>query len=66
MRERLKAEVKSQKSEVRRNGKKLKAEVEEEGRIKAKIIKKLGSNDYVIWDKEQKKKMECRMGFQHL
>ena len=32
-------------------------EVEEEGKIKAKIICKLGSNNYIIWDKETHKKI---------
>ena len=38
-------------------------EVEEEGRVKAKIVTKLGSNDYVIWDKEQKKKIIKKVTF---
>jgi len=38
-------------------------EVEEEGRVKAKIITKLASNDYVIWDKEQKKKIIKKVTF---
>ncbi|MFA7676321.1 MAG: NUDIX domain-containing protein [Candidatus Shapirobacteria bacterium] len=38
-------------------------EVEEEGRVKAKIITKLGSNDYLIWDKEQKKKIIKKVTF---
>jgi len=32
-------------------------EVEEEGRIKAKIIDKIGSKDYIIWDEIQNKKL---------
>ena len=38
-------------------------EVEEEGQVKTKIITKLGSNDYVIWDKEQKKKIIKKVTF---
>lgn len=38
-------------------------EVEEEGRVKAKIVIKLGSNDYVIWDKEQKRKIIKKVTF---
>lgn len=38
-------------------------EVEEEGRIKAKIITKLGSNDYLIWDKELRKKIIKKVTF---
>lgn len=38
-------------------------EVEEEGRVKAKVINKLGSNDYLIWDKEQKKKIIKKVTF---
>jgi ADP-ribose pyrophosphatase YjhB (NUDIX family) len=38
-------------------------EVEEEGQVKAKIVTKLGSNDYVIWDKEQKKKIIKKVTF---
>jgi ADP-ribose pyrophosphatase YjhB (NUDIX family) len=38
-------------------------EVEEEGRVKAKIITKLASNDYLIWDKEQKKKIVKKVTF---
>ncbi|HPT66079.1 MAG TPA: NUDIX domain-containing protein [Candidatus Woesebacteria bacterium] len=38
-------------------------EVEEEGRVKAKIVTKLGSNDYLIWDKEQKKKIIKKVTF---
>ncbi|MFA6184621.1 MAG: NUDIX domain-containing protein [Candidatus Shapirobacteria bacterium] len=38
-------------------------EVEEEGRVKAKVITKLGSNDYIIWDKEKKKKIIKKVTF---
>lgn len=38
-------------------------EVEEEGRVKAKVITKLGSNDYLIWDKELKKKIIKKVTF---
>lgn len=38
-------------------------EVEEEGRVKAKVISKLGSNDYLIWDKELKKKIIKKVTF---
>lgn len=38
-------------------------EVEEEGRVKAKIMTKLGSNDYLIWDKETKKKIIKKVTF---
>jgi len=38
-------------------------EVEEEGQVKAKIITKLGSNDYIIWDKEQRKKIIKKVTF---
>jgi 8-oxo-dGTP pyrophosphatase MutT (NUDIX family) len=38
-------------------------EVEEEGKIKAKIITKLGSNNYIIWDEEQKKKIIKKVTF---
>lgn len=38
-------------------------EVEEEGRVKAKIVTKLGSNDYLIWDKETKKKIIKKVTF---
>ena len=31
-------------------------EVEEEGRIKAKIVSKIGSNDYILWIKLKRKK----------
>jgi len=38
-------------------------EVEEEGRVKAKVVVKLGSNDYLIWDKELKKKIIKKVTF---
>jgi bis(5'-nucleosidyl)-tetraphosphatase len=38
-------------------------EVEEEGQVKAKIITKLGSNDYIIWDKEQRRKIIKKVTF---
>jgi len=38
-------------------------EVEEEGRIKAKIIDKIGSKDYIIWDEVQNKKIIKKVTF---
>jgi tRNA nucleotidyltransferase (CCA-adding enzyme) len=38
-------------------------EVEEEGRVKSKIVSKIGSNDYIIWDKLQKKKIIKKVTF---
>jgi 8-oxo-dGTP pyrophosphatase MutT (NUDIX family) len=38
-------------------------EVEEEGKIKAKIVTKLGSNNYIIWDEQQKKKIIKKVTF---
>lgn len=38
-------------------------EVEEEAWVKANIVTKLGSNDYVIWDKESKKKIVKKVTF---
>lgn len=38
-------------------------EVEEEGKIKAKIITKLGSNDYILWDEEKRKKIIKKVTF---
>lgn len=38
-------------------------EVEEEGRIKSKIITKIGSNDYIIWDKAAHKKIIKKVTF---
>lgn len=38
-------------------------EVEEEGRVKSKIISKVGSNDYIIWDKLNKRKIVKKVTF---
>jgi tRNA nucleotidyltransferase (CCA-adding enzyme) len=38
-------------------------EVEEEGKIKAKIINKIGSNNYILWDQENKKKIIKKVTF---
>lgn len=38
-------------------------EVEEEGQIKSRIVTKIGSNDYIIWDKLQKKKIIKKVTF---
>ena len=38
-------------------------EVEEEGKIKSKIVSKIGSNDYIIWDKLTKKKIIKKVTF---
>jgi len=38
-------------------------EVEEEGRIKSRIVAKIGSNDYIIWDKLKKKKIVKKVTF---
>ena len=38
-------------------------EVEEEGQIKAKIIDKVGSKDYIIWDEVQNKKIIKKVTF---
>jgi 8-oxo-dGTP pyrophosphatase MutT (NUDIX family) len=38
-------------------------EVEEEGRIIAKVVSKIGSNDYVLWDKIEKKKVIKKVTF---
>ena len=38
-------------------------EVEEEGRVKSKIVSKIGSNDYIIWDKVEKKKIVKKVTF---
>ncbi|MDD4938079.1 MAG: NUDIX domain-containing protein [Candidatus Shapirobacteria bacterium] len=38
-------------------------EVEEEGKVKAKIISKLGSNNYIIWDNEERKKIIKKVTF---
>ena len=38
-------------------------EVEEEGRIKATILTKIGSNNYILWDVENKKKIIKKVTF---
>jgi len=38
-------------------------EVEEEGRVKSKIVTKIGSNDYIIWDKLEKRKIIKKVTF---
>ena len=38
-------------------------EVEEEGRVKANIITKVGSNNYILWDAENKKKIIKKVTF---
>jgi len=38
-------------------------EVEEEGKVKTKIVAKVGSNDYIIWDKLQKRKIIKKVTF---
>ena len=38
-------------------------EVEEEGKIKAKIVSKIGSNNYILWDKIEKKKIIKKVTF---
>ena len=38
-------------------------EVEEEGKIKARIISKIGSNNYILWDHENKKKIIKKVTF---
>ncbi|HEX8923774.1 MAG TPA: NUDIX domain-containing protein [Patescibacteria group bacterium] len=38
-------------------------EVEEEGKVKARIIDKIGSNDYIIWDKLSKKRIIKKVTF---
>ncbi|RLC34455.1 hypothetical protein DRH14_02925, partial [Candidatus Shapirobacteria bacterium] len=38
-------------------------EVEEEAKVKAKIITKLGSRDYIIWDSLDKKKIIKKVTF---
>ena len=38
-------------------------EVEEEGKVKSKIISKIGSNDYNIWDKLQRRKIIKKVTF---
>lgn len=38
-------------------------EVEEEGRVKAEIVSKIGSNNYVIWDKLKHRKIIKKVTF---
>ncbi len=38
-------------------------EVEEEGKIKAEIVSKIGSNNYIIWDKISKRKIIKKVTF---
>jgi ADP-ribose pyrophosphatase YjhB (NUDIX family) len=38
-------------------------EVEEEGRVKAEVVTKLGSNNYIIWDKIGRKKIVKKVTF---
>ena len=38
-------------------------EVEEEGKVKAKVVQKLGSNNYIIWDKIGKRKIIKKVTF---
>ncbi|HNZ55569.1 MAG TPA: NUDIX domain-containing protein [Candidatus Paceibacterota bacterium] len=38
-------------------------EVEEEGQIKAKILSKIGSNNYILWDEEKRKKIIKKVTF---
>jgi ADP-ribose pyrophosphatase YjhB (NUDIX family) len=38
-------------------------EVEEEGRVKAKVVVKLGSNNYIIWNQETRKKIVKKVTF---
>jgi 8-oxo-dGTP pyrophosphatase MutT (NUDIX family) len=38
-------------------------EVEEEGRIKATILTKVGSNNYILWDAESRKKIIKKVTF---
>lgn len=38
-------------------------EVEEEGKVKSKIVTKLGSNDYIIWDKAEHRKIIKKVTF---
>lgn len=38
-------------------------EVEEEGQVKSRIVTKVGSNDYIIWDKATKKKIIKKVTF---
>ena len=38
-------------------------EVEEEGRVKAEVMAKIGSNNYILWDAENKKKIIKKVTF---
>lgn len=38
-------------------------EVEEEGQVKAKVRAKIGSNNYIFWDKENKRKIIKKVTF---
>ena len=38
-------------------------EVEEEARVKAKIVEKIGSNDYMIWNEVERKKITKKVSF---
>jgi len=38
-------------------------EVEEEGRVKASVLTKIGSNNYILWDQENKKKIIKKVTF---
>jgi len=38
-------------------------EVEEEGKVKAKIVTKIGSNNYILWDHENRKKIIKKVTF---
>ncbi len=38
-------------------------EVEEEARVKANVLAKIGSNNYVLWDQENKKKIIKKVTF---
>jgi ADP-ribose pyrophosphatase YjhB (NUDIX family) len=38
-------------------------EVEEEGKVKSRIVTKVGSNDYIIWDREEKRKIIKKVTF---
>jgi ADP-ribose pyrophosphatase YjhB (NUDIX family) len=38
-------------------------EVEEEGRVKCQVKAKIGSNDYIIWDKVEKRKIIKKVTF---
>jgi len=38
-------------------------EVEEEGRVKANVLVKIGSNNYILWDQENRKKIIKKVTF---